>query len=1004
MRKINVKAHLPALLLAGIFCLTDCAFAIENHLKDPEFQQKNGPWEVCIAGLGKNSKFKKLESKNGFRFQIEHPVLSGYIQLHQKPVVVPASAECFFSFDLDAEHGAAINWFTVKMLNGPFLYHKSSPVKKGKQHFEFSFFTPSSSSGTVSLDVYFSIAALKGENRISNPKILAVRKKDTIPYCLPSEWTLEKDRETSRIGFSEPVKFPKKTTAVFSNEFDSPKSGMMCLGISAAGSFKVKFNDALLYEAEKSSGGWKDRLNGQRIYLPVVSGKNRLKIEFEGTRIICGDPGVPFQFCADTGYRKIINDNDLYVKAGSALDLSDIYDNIRTSGRPVVNADGEYVYEKSGKEVRLFGADGGVIQGIFKIKDRKKFEKNVTEYIDAFRRQGYNYIRIWGSVVMLCDKPGKLSVSEEWLDRMHFTLEQMSRKGIYVNWLVLGPRLYGTEREQYNKSRAIHCNRMLGYLQDPEIMKHWQFGISLLTHEKNGKKLMDYPCILSVECFNEQYAGLALLRGLRYSYPKAYEKMVQAWNSYLSEKYKKEIKNEPIPFTKGKYRNDFALFQEKLVTDLNLRYLKDLREIGWKGMVFQNNYRNLLYSSATWKTMPGVNDHTYFNHPSSYWDIGSICRSNSSISAGLNYLRDITSAAFAGRPVFVGEVNHSFWNPYLYECGAAWGAFSALQGFGGYNFFSRNVVKNPHTGWNMLENFSIAANPVGNANAFLQAHLYGRGDVKRSPHIVTLQIPDSFLEKDANALLAPSAQQSLLSLVARYTIGYPDRSLPKGSGLGRKADLELTPSGLADITAHGWFASVNDTKDQKFSLEKAVEELRRRNVLSSRNRTDVKQGIFESDTEEILLRRKEKQLLIRTPRTEVFVSPAGKSEKLGALSVLGSSEDCCFAAVSRDGKDLSASRHIVLVYTTEAGNSDMRLSEDRQMMLFPGFAPTLLKTGKVTAELRNDSANLVCYALSLNGTRMEKIPLKKENGVWHIEIDTAKLKQEPSVYFELIEE
>ena len=480
--------------------------------------------------------------------------------------------------------------------------------------------------------------------------------------------------------------------------------------------------------------------------------------------------------------------------------------------------------------------------------------------------------------------------------------------------------------------------------------------------------------------------------------------MVQAWNSYLSQKYGKEIKDEPIPFGEGQYRNDFALFQEKLVTDLNLCYLRDLREIGWKGMVFQNNYRNLLYRSATWKTMQGVNDHSYYNHAFSYMNVGSITSNNSSIEAGLNYVRDITSAAFAGRPVFVGEINHSFWSPYLYECGPVVGTFASLHGFSGYNYFERNVMRNAYFGFTRIGCFDIAPNPINNANAFLQAHLYGRGDVRRSPHIVTLQIPNSFLFSNGNALQATSSEQTLLSLLTRFTVGFPELPLPEGAVLGRKPDMELTPAGFATITDHGWFASINDTKDEKFSLEKAVEEMRRLKILSPKNRTDVKQGIFESDTEEILLRRSEKQLVIRTPRTEVFVSPAGKSETINALKVLNSTVDSCFAAVSRDGKPLPESRHIVLVYTTQCANQDMRLSADQQVMLFPGVLPVVLRTGKVTAELRNDSSNLVCYALSLNGTRLEKIPLKKENGVWCIEIDTAKLKQEPSVYFELIEE
>ena len=995
-----------SVLICGFSAAASAATPVKNCLRDPEFLNKNKEWILSMSKIGAGSGFKVLPPQNGYCFQIEKPVFSEHVRLHQRPVMVPAQAECFFSFDVETEvvEEKNQNWFTVKFDNKYWLYNKTSPVKPGKQHFEFSFFTPSSKEGVVPLDVYFSLGNFKGKNRISNPKIIAVKKENVIPVSLSPKWDVKQDGKTFTADFSEkPFLFPKRTKAVLSKEITSKESGMMRFGISATGKFKVYLNGELRKEEDNSNNGKRGLLN-HRMYLPLKEGRNIITIEFEGTDIRCGDPGEVVHFCEDTGFRPVVNDRDLYVKPGSALDLSDIHRKPE-EGLPVLNPDGEYVYDKSGNPVRLLGINDPAFSKLFSIKDRKKFEKKAEEFADAMKRQGYNYLRIWATRFLNCDKPGEFSISEERMDRVHFLFDLFSRKGVYVNWLVLGTNcIYGTPWEIRRNGPFSRVNWMLGYLQDPKIMKHWEFGIRLLTHKKNGKMLMKYPCLLSVEAYNEQYTGLALIWSIKRSFPEDFKKFESAWNRYLSEKYKKEFKNEPLPNSNGKYQNDYALFQEKLVTDMNHRYVHDLQKIGWDGIVFQNNYRNLLYRSATWKTLKGVNDHSYYNHPSSFMSIGSIISNNSSIEAGLNYVRDITSAAFAGRPVFVGEINHSFWNPYLYEFGGAFGAFASLQGFSGYNLHERSVMRNAYFGTMYVAPFDIAANPVGNANAFLQAHLYGRGDVRSSPHIVTLQIPNSFLCSKGNAFQAISSEQTLLSLLTRFTIGFPELPLPQGAAIGRKPDMELTPAGLATITSHGWFASVNETKDEKFSLEKAVEELRRRKILSPKNRTDVKRGIFESDTEEILLRRKDKQLVIRTPRTEVFISPAGKSETIDALKVLNSTADSCFAAVSRDGKPLPESRHIVLVYTTQTANQDMRLSADQQVLLYTGHLPMVLKTGKVTATLRNGSSNLVCYALALNGTRLEKIPLKKENGVWHIEIDTAKLKQEPSVYYELIEE
>lgn len=64
----------------------------------------------------------------------------------------------------------------------------------------------------------------------------------------------------------------------------------------------------------------------------------------------------------------------------------------------------------------------------------------------------------------------------------------------------------------------------------------------------------------------------------------------------------------------------------------------------------------------------------------------------------------------------------------------------------------------------------------------------------------------------------------------------------------------------------------------------------------------------------------------------------------------------------------------------------------------------MLRTGKFNASLKHsDTAGFKLYALALDGTRREEIPLKSENGRLKINVNTDKLK-EASVYFELIQE
>ena len=106
-----------------------------------------------------------------------------------------------------------------------------------------------------------------------------------------------------------------------------------------------------------------------------------------------------------------------------------------------------------------------------------------------------------------------------------------------------------------------------------------------------------------------------------------------------------------------------------------------------------------------------------------------------------------------------------------------------------------------------------------------------------------------------------------------------------------------------------------------------------------------------------------------------------------------------------DGKPLAESDRIVLVYSTEMVNSGMILSGSRASLIKFGIAPALMRTGTLELSLRNAGSGMVLYALAVDGTRVERLPLDPAvDGRLSIRIDTSKLAKGPTPFFELVRE
>ena len=486
--------------------------------------------------------------------------------------------------------------------------------------------------------------------------------------------------------------------------------------------------------------------------------------------------------------------------------------------------------------------------------------------------------------------------------------------------------------------------------------------------------------------------------------PEIKQALLHKWHAWLQKRGHENADKAQLParadLTKTALGKEFSLFCMNLVRENNLWYEKAIRDSGYEGLFTQNNYFNFFFAAAAWETLPVIDNHRYYMHPSNWRNAGSRVGKDSSVARQGDYWRSLNAGRLAGRPFLVGEYNHCFWNPYRHEHGLLFGAYSALQGFSAIVIHQDAVMKSATN--NPLHNFSCGNSPVIRAGQFLSACLFTRGDVRNAEKKIHLNITKSYLEESGNAGKTVSTEQSKMALISDFSLVFPDLKTPAGIGNGGVADLTLYPSDAMEAGGSDWFIEVTDGDDKNFDLDKVVAKMKEKKLLSPDNLSVPSKGIFQSDTGEITLYAEQKLLKVITSQSEAVSLQPGKTEKLLQLTVNNSTVPACVAVCSIDGKALKNSGRMVLIYSTEEANSGMILAPDRERLQYLGIEPVLLRTGVLEAKLENNnSSSMELYALGMDGTRHEKLPLTREGKVLHIKLDTAQLKNGPTVFFEL---
>jgi len=810
--------------------------------------------------------------------------------------------------------------------------------------------------------------------------------------------------------------------AALYNVFDSAKDGETRLGVSADWWMEVYANGEAVFSTMKGGNGSNAFSPGDHSFsFPVRKGRNVLAVKVlsgsSGWRFVCGAslpprPNLKFEPGAEW---KAVDMAGLVVKPGSALDLGGLsklssrggllswlgLGSPRHPARLGINSSGKLApVDDLDELVRLMGFQQGSFP--FKTLRRDDWKPKLEAFVAAARRQGYNFMRYFPKLYNL--------------DEADYLLFQARAQGMYlylVNYCHIDEPWQESFRKRFDYSTLL-------YLGDPALRGAWKDTAGKLMNHVNpytGLAWKDDPTIACLEFYNEQEAGLARMdenlsdstrlqldakyRGwleTKYQTPAALSK---AWGGAAISAFAQVVAPRRLGGASAK-DNDFSLFCDAISRECATWFEGVIRSTGYQGLTSQYNYSKSLGSIETrFETSQAAIMNGYFNHPSDFSRPGSRCGQNSSVESAAGYWLSMNATRFADRPFVVTEHNHSFWNHYQHEDGLLFSAYSALQGIDAVVVHQGAVAFD--AGAN--NDFSIGTSPVGRANEFLAACLYLRGDVKRSPCLVRLSVPEGFLNVDGNRSKAVSGEQSKLALMIGFAVDFPWAKRPAGVAVETRPDLTVLPTGTSQIMSQDQFSNVVENKDGRFSLDAACALMKAKGILPQDNLSVPSRGVFQSDTGEIVLRSHEKLMKVATPRSEAVTLEAGKGEDVGSLKIVGSSCPALVAACAVDGEELGKSGRVVLVYSTAVANGGMELSGDGVAMVKPGGLPVLMRAGKLSATLRNaDAEGMSLYALGFDGSRREKLPLTAEGGVVKIDLDTAKLKDGPTTFFELVNE
>lgn len=688
------------------------------------------------------------------------------------------------------------------------------------------------------------------------------------------------------------------------------------------------------------------------------------------------------------------------IQPGGVFDFSFLNDAPAGKHGPVrVTPEGTFEFaDRPGQRVRFWGVNL-VSSACF--LDRETADRT-AERIAA---SGYNTVRLHHNdrALTLRDPDNGTplpsgQLDPERLEQLDYLFAALKKRGLYINIDLFSLRRFSPGEmisfglppdadKGLSGGESARLFKTVIRFSEPAFDAWAAYTRALLLHRNphTGLTWAEDPALIGICPLNEDTDGSKIEENPIFGH--IYEREFVAWLDRDDNRSRHGVHGRG-----GAY--DRFLYEAHLRTDARLySFLRD--ELGVRVPLSGANhmqFQRLVFNRSTYDY---VDNHQYWDHPrflpGNRFKLPFDFHQKSSVADFARSPRLLMPTRVLRKPFTVTEFNFVRPNRHRAEGGVLMPAYASLQDWDGlYNFEYASTAATLAPAGDVTGGFSLASDPVGLLADRVSALVFLRGDIAPAKGEI------SFVAEPATAFrtrLRPFGEQfSRLGLVTRIgsEIGDP-------AAIARRAGVTavvVDPESASAAPAAGVYPSDDDLPERLLAAGR----------LPAGSIEDGK--IFRSDTGEITLDAGAGTASFVTARSEGF-SLSPRASLRGAFAFARNADDSpsSVTVVSVDGRPLADSRRILVTHLSDALPSGMTFATaERTRLTDRGGPPLLVERALADIELRLPAdARLRAWAVDMDGSRIEQVPLEKIADGWRLRADTLA-GPKPRFAYEIVRE
>lgn len=684
-----------------------------------------------------------------------------------------------------------------------------------------------------------------------------------------------------------------------------------------------------------------------------------------------------------------VREESILVSPSSPLDFS------RFNGAAPAGQHGRITIGKSGKfeiaglegdsrfhcaSLALSPATGGFPKG-----------KDAEAYARQLKSRGYNVARFhYVEATLMTKRDEDFSFDPVELDAWFNFLAMLKKHGIY--WVMDGMSSENGALGAVYPHRWIkkHDFKRRIYF-DASVQEHWKKLVADILVRKNpytGKTTLEDEALLGVITVNE--GGVNHLAAQQNKWPAGLQ---EAFNGWLKERYRNDSAlrsawggnlspSESIDtgsvLLPEKLRERTARMRDlqRFITQLevdNLRWMQGyLRELGYKGPVsgldsWPSRQADLSRQPLSWIDMHGYHDESFGFSP------GTRIEQTSSLDNSGRYLRWLAAARQKGKPFTVTEYGQPFWNRFRYEASVMAPAMASLQGWDFICLHGEGAVdlslKQNVSRKKAIHPYGIGIDPVTIAGETLAALLMRRGDISPAKGKALINFSSSEFAGEPVDIIEDDI--SSLGWLMKLDL---DVSRERKDGAGY--NLQFEPGGVARSTVDRALKSIPMIQNSR--IDSTIDAVRKSGVITAKNASSSRGGVFQSDNEQVTLDRANGIFRIVTPLTQAVSSnrPVASVLDLGTVQVMSSDSPGLISISSLDDLEIKSSRKLLIIFATDAQNTGMSFSDSyRRTLSSLGSMPPQIRGAQFDLSFTTTvNGKMSIRALALNGDDLGEVP------------------------------